>query len=338
MDFMRRLRNSIQIIIRYWKNRKFRKELVLERKKRYLFDVKKSSEWHPSLFTFFREKKRFYYFNIIVNIIDKNKNRFQFSFILIGTFLITSSIYILFFSPYFRISPSKVIIERLDSITDINIAYKSIEDIYGMSIFSVETSEVLNKLTGLQKNIKHIEISKLFPNGLKIIVESYEPQFFIRFPHSEKSYILTSNGILIYQKVNDAELYSLDLIDPSFTEMNFIDYKEGVSEEMMPFMLQARNVFKKTFPTINITKFAYFKSEQEIHIILESGLIIILRTAQDINDQILSLKVYNEKNKDFINSWDMQYIDMRIPGKIFTCKDKVLCKNNLKRIYGEYYK
>lgn len=34
----------------------------------------------------------------------------------------------------------------------------------------------------------------------------------------------------------------------------------------------------------------------------------------------------------------MQYIDMRIPGKIFVCKEKVLCKNNLKRIYGDYYK
>lgn len=29
---------------------------------------------------------------------------------------------------------------------------------------------------------------------------------------------------------------------------------------------------------------------------------------------------------------------MRVPGKIFICKDKVLCKNNLKRIYGDYYK
>lgn len=29
---------------------------------------------------------------------------------------------------------------------------------------------------------------------------------------------------------------------------------------------------------------------------------------------------------------------MRIPGKIFVCKDKPLCKDNLKRIYGDYYK
>lgn len=260
------------------------------------------------------------------------------SFVLIGIFLITSSTYILFFSPYFRISPSKVIIERMDSITDINIAYKSIEDVYSTSIFSVETDKVLSELTSLQKNIKHAQVSRLFPNGLKIIIESYKPQFFVRFPNSEKTYVVTNNGILVYQKTNDTNLYFLDLVDPSFAEMSFIDYKEGVSEEFMPAILKARDLFKATFPTINIAKFAYFKSEREVHVALESGLIVLLRTADDMENQILSLKVYSDKNKDFFNTGDVQYADMRIPGKVFVCKDKALCKNNLKRIYGDYYK
>jgi hypothetical protein len=63
-----------------------------------------------------------------------------------------------------------------------------------------------------------------------------------------------------------------------------------------------------------------------------------MRADWEINDQLLSLKLYNDKNKDFINSWDVHYIDMRIPGKIFICKDLTICKSNLKRIYGEYYK
>ena len=231
-----------------------------------------------------------------------------------------------------------VIIERLDSITDINIAYKSIEDIYGSSIFSIDTDSIRDKLTSLQKNIKQVNISRLFPSGLKIIIESYKPQFFVRFPDSEKSYILTSNGILVYQKANDTGLYSLDLVDPSFSEMSFIDYKEGVPEASMPFILRARDFFKTTFPSVNIAKLTYFKSERELHIALESGLIILMRVAPDIDNQVLSLKIYNDKNKDFINSGDMQYIDMRISGKIFVCKDKNICKNNLKRIYGDYYK
>ncbi|OIP54672.1 hypothetical protein AUK10_00460 [Candidatus Gracilibacteria bacterium CG2_30_37_12] len=335
---MRQIRNSIQQLIRYWKNRKFRKETALEKQKRYLFDTQKSPDKRMPLFTLFREKKRFYYFNTLVNILEQNKGRFHLSFLFIGIFLIVASIYILFFSPYFRVSPSKVIIERLDSITDINIAYKSIEDVYNVSLFSIDTNTVFKKLTNLQKNIKHIEVSKLFPNGLKIVIESYKPQFFVRFPNSEKSYIITSNGILVYQKANDVNLSLLDLVDASFTEMSFIDYKAGIREEFMPFLLKARDFFKTTFPTINTSKFTYFKSEREIHIALESGLIVLLRTADDIESQILSLKIYNDKNNDFINSGDVQYIDMRIPGKIFTCKDKILCKANLRRVYGEYYK
>lgn len=335
---MRQIRNYIQQVIRYWKNRKFRKETTLEKKKRYLFDAKKSPDKRMSLFTLFREKKRFYYFNTLVNVLEQNKDRFRLSFLFIGIFLIVTSSYILFFSPYFRVSPSKVIIERLDSITDINIAYKSMEDIYNTSLFSIDTNTILKKLTGLQKNIKRIEVSKLFPNGLKIIIESYKPQFFVRFPNSEKSYIITSNGILVYQKANDTNLSLLDLVDTSFTEMSFIDYKAGISEVFMPFVLKARDFFKSTFPTVNISKFTYFKSEREIHIALESGLVVLLRTADDIDTQILSLKIYNDKNNDFINSGDVQYIDMRVPGKIFTCKDKILCKTNLRRIYGDYYK
>lgn len=313
MTFARQIRNYIQHIIRYWKNRKFRKATALEKKKRYLFNAKKSTNGDIPLFTIFREKKRFYYFNTLINVLEQNKNRFRISFLFIGIFLIIASTYILFFSPYFRVSPSKVIIERLDSITDINIAYKSIEDIYNTSLFSIEKNMVSRELTSLQKNIKHVEILKLFPNGLKIIIESYKPQFFVRFPNSEKTYIITSNGILVYQKVNDTNLPFLDLIDPSFIEMSFIDYKAGVSEIFMPSILRARDFFKATFPTINISKFSYFKSEHELHIALESGLVVLLRTANDIDSQIFSLKIYNDKNNDFINSGDVQYVDMRIP-------------------------
>jgi hypothetical protein len=270
MTLARQIRNNIQKIIRLWKNRTFRKEIALEKKKRYLFDAQKETKAPPTLFTLFREKKRFYYFNTFINTFKEHRNHFRTSFLFISSFLVIGSCYVLFFSPYFRISPSKVIIERLDSITDINIAYRSIEDVYGASIFSIETNTIIEKLTNLQKNIKHAEISRLFPNGLKIIIQSYKPEFFVRFPTSEKSYILTENGILVYQKTNESNLYSLDLVDPNFTEMSFIDYKEGVSVEFMAFILRARDFFKSTFANMNISKFTYFKSEREIHVALES--------------------------------------------------------------------
>jgi hypothetical protein len=59
--------------------------------------------------------------------------------------------------------------------------------------------------------------------------------------------------------------------------MSFIDYKEGVSSNIMPYIIQTRDMFKKIFPTINISKFTYFKFEREIHVALESGLNILMR-------------------------------------------------------------
>lgn len=139
MHFAKKIKRALTAIGKYWKNRAFREKTLAEKRRLYLLDTKKRDPRAP-FFSFFAKKKRFYYFNTVVALFEANKDRFRLSFLLIGCFLIFSSVYILFFSPYFRISPSKVVIERLDTITDINIAYKSIEDVYGESIFSINTA------------------------------------------------------------------------------------------------------------------------------------------------------------------------------------------------------
>ncbi|EKD29487.1 MAG: hypothetical protein ACD_78C00388G0007 [uncultured bacterium (gcode 4)] len=335
MTFITKIQRQFHGIFRYWKNRRFRDEVRREKKQKYLFDTTKKGATF-SLFS--HNKKRFYYFNTLISIFEQNKVQFRLSFVLMGTFLCVSSIYIFFFSPYFRISPSKVIIERIDAVTDINIAYKSIEGVYGESIFSVDKNEVRTQMANLQKNLKRIDISRLFPNGLKIIIESYAPQFFVHFPDVEKNYIITSNGILIYQKTRDLPLYDLDLIDTRLSEVGFIEYKEAIREDFMRIVLISRDLFKQTFPTANIAKFAYFQAERELHIALESGTIILMRMWDDIEQQIAMLKYYNDSNKDIINSGNIQYIDVRTIGKVFSCAEKNLCKKNLARIYGPYYK
>lgn len=157
-------------------------------------------------------------------------------------------------------------------------------------------------LVDLQKNIKHIEVTRLFPNGLKIIVESYKPQFFVRLGEMEKNYIITSNGILVYQKESDKKIPTLDLVDSTLFEAGLLDYKEGVNEAFMRSILSIRDGFTTTFPSVNISKFVYFKAERELHIFLESGTRIIFRIGEDFDKQIGMLKFYNDSNKDIINS------------------------------------
>jgi cell division septal protein FtsQ len=88
----------------------------------------------------------------------------------IGLFLIFASSYILLYSPYFLISPSKVLIEGLDEGIDISVAYRSIEELYGENIFFIDEAKVALSLKKYQQNISLIRIDRLYPNNIKILL------------------------------------------------------------------------------------------------------------------------------------------------------------------------
>lgn len=82
-------------------------------------------------------------------------------------------LYILFFSSYFKISPSKVLIQSLNEGIDINIAYRAIEDVYEQNVFFFDEEKLALNIKKYQNNIATISIDRNYPNGLKIILESY---------------------------------------------------------------------------------------------------------------------------------------------------------------------
>jgi hypothetical protein len=49
---------------------------------------------------------------------------------IIGLILIFLSVYIVIFSPYFKISPNRVIVEAMSPGIDIAIAYRTLESTY----------------------------------------------------------------------------------------------------------------------------------------------------------------------------------------------------------------
>jgi hypothetical protein len=55
--------------------------------------------------------------------------------------LITLSGYIIFLSPYFKISPNNVLIEAMGDGIDMTIAYRAMEDTYGKSIFFLDETD-----------------------------------------------------------------------------------------------------------------------------------------------------------------------------------------------------
>ena len=332
MDLIKLTKKHILNLKKFFKNKKFREEVRNEKSKKYLYSKNVSK---ISFFDFYRNKKR--WFSLIINSVWDKTKKYKFHFIIVWTTLISLSLYIIFISPYFRISPSKVIIERLDTITDINIAYKSVENVYSSSIFLIDKDDIKRSLIWLQKNLKNVEIERLFPNWLKIILESYSPQFYTKFSGIDKWYIVTSNWVLIYEKNINKKLYNLEINDANLIESWFFDYKEWINENVMKKIILLRDTFKNTFTNKNISKLVYFKLENELHISLDSWTNLIFELNNDIYKQMALLKFYNDTNKDILNSWEVFYADIRIPGKVFSCKDKVICRKNLVRIYWNYY-
>jgi len=100
-------------------------------------------------------------------------------------------------SPYFRVSPSNVLLESKNSGIDINIAYRSIEEIYGKSIFLINEEDIALTLKKSLKNLSHLSINKLYPNGVKILMTSAPIVFEARIFGFEKTWLMTNNGVLI---------------------------------------------------------------------------------------------------------------------------------------------
>lgn len=67
--------------------------------------------------------------------------------------------------------------ENLTDGIDMTIAYRTIEDLYGRNVFLINEEEIANSLKKYQKNIAHIRIDRLYPNGLKILLSSYPIPF-----------------------------------------------------------------------------------------------------------------------------------------------------------------
>ena len=334
MDLIKKIKLTTYRLTKYFKNHKYKKQIKKEKSKKYLFK-KDSSKTNKNLFDIYKKQIQF---STFINAAWENFKSFRVYYYLLGIILISMTIYIAAFSPYFRISPSKVIIERMDSITDINMAYKAIEKVYWESIFAIDKESITNDLLSYQKNIRKAEITRLYPNWIKIIIESYKPQFFTQFAWIDKKYIVTSNWVLIYEKNIDKLLTNLEIVDNSLIEAWFFDYKEWVSTEVMKKVIFTRDLFKDIFPNKNIAKLIYFKLENELHISLETWTKIIIELNSEIWKQLAMLKFYNDNNKDIISSWELIYVDSRIFWKIYACIDKVACPKNLNRIYPNYYK
>lgn len=350
MDF---LKNIINRILENWWGKTFRKQVQEEKKKKYLFRDEETKKHSSPRNTYFRKKRRelSQYTSIFQDSFEYFHNHLRESQALwyMGAFLLFLTLYIVIFSPYFKISPNKVLVEADTPGIDVNIAYRSLEDIYGKSIFLLNEEETAISLKKSLKNISRIRIEKLYPNGVKVLISGAPIRYIAYVTGVEKRYGMSENGVL----VPDSALWTgatdtLEIYSEALKSETFLNYKQVLSDEKMLLIRQVYDLFHEQWSDFVLGKSRYLVAENELHLSLESGTKILI-TFQDeaaknvsekllfIKRQLITLDNYITSHRKELSDGSTIYIDARIDKKLFVCRDKEVCKQNLIVIYGQIY-
>lgn len=355
MDFLGKIRKHLA------RNgdKEFRKQVLEEKKQKYLFSDELTHKYRSSRTGFFGSKRRTIapFTTFILENFSRTKRQVIESHILtyMGIFLLILSGYIIFFSPYFRISPSHVLLEARNDGIDISVAYRAIEDIYDDSLFFLDEEKVALTLKKALQNLSYVTIDKLYPNGVKILMTSTPITYQTRIHWFEREWQMSDNGVLIPKTswtshTGNSDLKGMEVISESLRGELFFDYKQIIADENMLLINKIIELFEIEWKDIPIQKVRYFTQENELHIQLQSNTIILLTLESEFNkhsyservekikNQLLWLKVYIDHNKSSLLDSSVIYIDARIIKKVFICKEIEVCKNNLINIYGETYR
>lgn len=190
------------------------------------------------------------------------------------------------------------------------MAYRAVEDIYGQNVFFFNEERLAYAMQRYQRNISHISIHRLYPNGLKISLSSYPIVFQATIIGIDnKKWGISSNGILIPSlQIKTLNLKPLEIYNDSNPD-EFLDYKEIVPDKKMLAIQKILQIFSENWSDLKVTKIQFLEKENEVHLNLESGTKIFL-ALQDftlgkkdpdiyktLKQELNTLKVYIDRER-----------------------------------------
>ena len=249
-------------------------------------------------------------------------------YILLLAILLLTLIYIIFW-PLFKIKNIEII--KQDNITNMQIAYKAVDNYRWKSILSIEKKHILENLQKYQHNISSIKTDIILPNTLKIIIDSYKWAYNTTI--NWKTFLITNNWTLIPSS------YSKDLkeliIKKKFDKNKFLDYKKSLDKEYINKITKIISSIKENIIDLEIKELTYYVIERELHIETEKNTTIIFDLNWEYKEQIEKIVIFN---KDYmnVNKSAIIYIDLRIKNKVFYCtnENEYQCLTNIKSIYS----
>jgi len=232
----------------------------------------------------------------------------------------------LFATPVFQLNPDKIdIVLRPEPVFDRNAMHSILGDFAGKNVFSISTREVFQNLSQNIRHIASVEKTVLLPDGLRITVTSFAPSY--RAYIGEEIFLLTENGQLI-SDIPEVEAPALQIhhlvSDPNLGK------NTPIMIEDMQVMREVLQLWIKNLPKYPINALKFYDQEKELHIVSNDTL-FILSLSGGIGEMKTFIGILNGEQ---INTKRQAYIDMRVPGRVYTCaREEAECARNLARIY-----
>jgi len=277
--------------LKHKRNTSFRSVVKRNRKKLFIKDIKRSK------FKKRRNKSILKFLQLFDLRIDKNNIIYVYIWVIL---LLAWIVWFILFGPYFQIKTINII--RQDNLSNINIAYKSLE---------------------------HIRDT---PNKLDVLIGSYEPVFNTNIKW--KTYIITKNGSFIPEKAN-SELKNLTIVSEKPLS-SIPDYKKVISEKHMEKIETIYKEIQTNIIRIQIKDIIYYPTEREVIVDIQWNTKLIFDLEKTVWVQVKRLAIFDTENIQ-IDVPELVYIDLRISDKVFYCtiETEFQCVTNLKNIYPE---
>lgn len=271
----------------------------------FMDDTNNSYSWTRKKHKLFSKRLDFAKFKIKTD--DKSKKWF---FGLVLIVLLTLIISFLFKGAYFQVSKFEV--TSLDWISNIDFAYKVVNDFAYENIFTFKEKAFISEIKNIQPNLKKISVNKWFPNTLKVELESFLPvyQTFI----NGKNYLILENGSFVPLDKQNETIGVLNIYNMDFGVSWNLSYKKPMSSEILNNIKYVSEWIAIVTPDVKIEEMNLFLENRELHLKVNDT-ILIFDLVGDLKSKLLSYEIFFNKSQ----TWDEVYVDLRLEERFDIC-------------------
>lgn len=254
--------------------------------------------------------------------ISETGSRFIFRLLLAVFFGV--SIYILFFSPYLRITDIKI--EGLQEISQEQVSGNT-QSFLGEKYFNIvpknnfifiSQKNIASLLTKDFKKIRSVSVTKKFPNSINIKIE--ERQAMLVWCSGENCFLIDESGVAYnVADFNSPEILQNHLIRINDQSNRSVSLGEKIMEqEYEQYALKIKNALKDINQETQEEIYATPSNmAEEIRVPMQKGFQIYFSSQYSLEKAVRSLDAVLKKEIPE-NEWEkLEYIDLRSEGKVF---------------------